>query len=97
MVTAPRVSTAGNLRMRALRRNMRCAPRASVTVTTAGNPSGTTATATLTAVRNISSGFSFSATPMSMTSPATMTPTSASNFPTLSSRRCKGVSPLSTS
>ena len=49
-VTDPRVSTAGSFRIRALRLSMRRAPRARVMVTTAGSPSGTTATAMLTAV-----------------------------------------------
>ncbi len=52
-VTEPSVSTAGSLRMRALRCNMRWAPSASVMVTTAGRPSGTMATATLTAVSSM--------------------------------------------
>ena len=54
VVTEPSVSTAGSRRMSARRRTMRCAPRASEMVTTAGSPSGTAATARLTATRNIS-------------------------------------------
>ncbi len=49
-VTEPSVSTAGSFRISALRRSIRCAPIASVKVTTAGRPSGITATATLMAV-----------------------------------------------
>ena len=52
-VTEPRVSTAGSLRMRALRRSIRCAPSDRAMVTMAGSPSGTAATAMLTAVRNM--------------------------------------------
>ncbi len=53
-VTAPSVSTAVSLRMSALRRSMRRAPSASAMVTTAGSPSGTAATARLTAVTKTS-------------------------------------------
>ena len=45
-VTEPSVSTAGSLRISALRLSILCAPIASVKVTTAGRPSGMTATAT---------------------------------------------------
>ena len=54
-VTDPSVSTAGSLRIKAFRRNIRRAPSARAIVTTAGNPSGAAATAKLTAVRNIRS------------------------------------------
>ena len=43
--TLPSVSTADSRRTRALRFTIRCAPRASEIVTTAGRASGTTATA----------------------------------------------------
>jgi len=46
--TEPRVSTAGSRRMMALRWAMRCTPIASVTVISAGRPSGITETAMLT-------------------------------------------------
>jgi hypothetical protein len=52
--TEPRVSTAGRRRMIALRRAIRCTPTASAIVTTAGSPSGITATAMPTPARNIS-------------------------------------------
>ena len=52
-VTEPRVSTAGSLRIRARRLSIRCAPNARAMVTTAGNPSGTAATARLIATMNI--------------------------------------------
>ena len=45
--TEPRVSTAGSRRMMALREAMRCTPIASVTVMSAGKPSGMTDTAML--------------------------------------------------
>ena len=51
-VTEPRVSTLGSLRTKALRRTRRCKPIASTSVTTAGRPSGTAATARLTDSRN---------------------------------------------
>ena len=53
-VTEPSVSTAGSFRMSALRFSIFCAPSARAIVTTAGSPSGTAATAMLTAVRNMS-------------------------------------------
>ena len=53
-LTAPNVSTAGSLRMIALRCAMRCTPIASVMVIMAGKPSGIAATARLTAAKNIS-------------------------------------------
>ena len=52
--TAPSVSTAGSLRIMALRQAIRCTPMASVMVIIAGSPSGIAATARLTAARNIS-------------------------------------------
>ncbi len=52
----PRVSTAASLRTRARRRAMRMTPRESATVTTAGSPSGTAATARLMDVMNNSIG-----------------------------------------
>ena len=50
----PRVSTAGSRLTMALRRAMRCTPRASTMVTMAGRPSGMAATARETAVMNMS-------------------------------------------
>ena len=91
-VTEPSVSTAGNLRISALRRSMRCDPIANVKVTTAGSPSGMTATATLIAVRTRSDADSPPIVPISTTSAATATPTSASCLPTRSRRTCNGVS-----
>ena len=51
----PRVSTAGRRLTMALRRTIRCTPRARTMVTMAGSPSGMAATARETAVRNMSS------------------------------------------
>ena len=48
-VVAPRLSTAASRRTSILWRIMRCMPRASVVVATAGRPSGTAATASDTA------------------------------------------------
>ncbi len=55
-VTAPNVSTAGSLRIMALRWAMRCTPIANVMVMMAGNPSGIAATGRLKAAKNISVG-----------------------------------------
>ncbi len=57
MLVEPSVSTAGSLRTSARRRDMRNTPSASATVTTAGSPSGTAATARLTEVINSSKGW----------------------------------------
>ena len=89
--TDPSVSTAGSLRTRALRFNIRCAPSARVNVTTAGSPSGITATATLMALRSMSETDSPPHMPMANTSAATITPARASFLPTASSRCCSGV------
>jgi hypothetical protein len=56
-VVEPSVSTTGSLRTSARRRDMRNTPSASETVTTAGSPSGTAATARLPEVMNNSKGF----------------------------------------
>ena len=91
-VTEPSVSTAGSLRIRALRRTMRCAPRARAMVTTAGRPSGTAATARLTAVRNIS--LTSLAAPDAHEQRRCATSTSApmaSHLPSSAMRRCSGV------
>ena len=54
-VVLPRVSTAGSLRMMALRLAMMDTPSARVMVTAAGKPSGIAPTARATAAMNISS------------------------------------------
>ncbi len=53
-VVLPRVSTAGSLRMIALRRAIRATPMARVMVNAAGNPSGIALTASATEAMNIS-------------------------------------------
>ncbi len=55
-VTDPSASTAGSLRIMALRRAMRWTPSASVTVMMAGNPSGIAEAIKATAIMNISAG-----------------------------------------
>ncbi len=96
-MTEPSVSTAGNLRINAWRRSIRCDPIASVNVTTAGRPSGITATATLMAVSTRSVTASPEIAPITTTASATATPRSASCLPTRSKRRCSGVCSDSTS
>ncbi len=56
-VALPKVSTAGNLRIIACRRAMRETPIASVTVTTAGKPSGMALTIKVTAASKASCKF----------------------------------------
>ena len=53
-VVEPSVSTAGSLRMMALRRAMRCTPMARAMVTTAGRPSGMAPTARAMAKMRVS-------------------------------------------
>ena len=62
-VVLPSVSTAGSLRMMALRLAMRATPIASVIVTAAGKPSGMAPTASATAAMNISAADSPRSTP----------------------------------
>ena len=90
-VTDPRVSTLGNRRTSALRAAILCTPIASTSVTTAGNPSGTAATARLTARSNTSN-----TSPPRHRSNRKMTPTITRHTPMRSrpssaSRRCNGV------
>jgi hypothetical protein len=70
---------------------------ANVNVTTAGRPSGMTATATLMAVRTRSVADSPAIAPITTTASATTTPSSASCLPTRSRRCCSGVGSDSTS
>ena len=85
-VTDPRVSTAGSLRINALRRSIRCAPSARVMVTTAGNPSGTAATAIAIAVKNSSFRSSPRSNPRTKTTPTMATAATASPFPSCAIR-----------
>jgi len=91
VVTDPRVSTAGSLRMRAFRRIMRCAPRARQMVTMAGNPSGTAATARATAMMNISSTAPPSSKPSTKTRPTRTKQAMASHLPSSAILRWSGV------
>ncbi len=95
-VTEPSVSTAGSLRISAWRFNIRCEPIAKVNVTTAGSPSGMTATATLIAVRTRSVADSPAIAPITTTASATRTPSAASCLPTRSRRTWSGVGSDST-
>jgi hypothetical protein len=76
--------------------SIRCEPMARVRVTTAGRPSGTTATIVEMAVNSTSSTDSPLASPSPATTAATPTPNTASSRPTRSRRRCSGVSVCST-
>ena len=88
-----RVSTAGRLRMRAWRLSMRRAPSASVTVTTAGRPSGIAATATLMAVTIMSRTCSPRATPVAKITAEAAAATTATARASRARRRCSGVGP----
>jgi hypothetical protein len=86
VVIEPSDSTATSLRISARRFNMRCAPNARLIVTTAGKPSGTAATARLTAVKNMVRGSSPRAIPMPKTIVTTIKATIASQRASPSSR-----------
>ena len=92
-VTDPSVSTAGSRRISALRADIRRAPKASASVTTAGSDSGTAATTRLIAVITISSTPWPRASPSASTMAHSATATTASARPTPARRRCSGVSP----
>ncbi len=95
-VTEPSVSTAGSLRISALRLSMRCAPSASAMVTTAGRPSGTAATAIAIAVSSISTGSSPRSRPSENTTTTIASAATASARPSCSMRRWSGVCSLET-
>jgi hypothetical protein len=86
-VTEPSDSTAGNRGMSAWRFNIRWAPSASAMVTTAGKPSGTTATAMLTAVKNIKRISSPRSSPKTKMSPMIASDATAMERPKRSRRR----------
>jgi hypothetical protein len=92
-VTDPSVSTAGSRLISALRADIRRAPSASASVSTAGSDSGTAATTRLIAVITISSTPWPRASPTASTMAHSATATTASTRPTPASRRCSGVSP----
>jgi hypothetical protein len=97
MISAePSVSTAARWRMMAFRRAMRCTPRESTAVTTAGSPSGTAATASATPRMSTSKIARALRTSSIRRIVATITTAIAttirpSNRPTRSSSRCSGV------
>ncbi len=92
----PSVSTAGSLRIRALRLTIRCTPIASEIVTTAGSASGTAATPRAMPKMNIS----MNGWPRSSPRPTMMATTTsvalASVLPTRSRLSWSGVRPVST-
>ncbi|OQA08075.1 MAG: hypothetical protein BWY65_01625 [Firmicutes bacterium ADurb.Bin373] len=90
-VAVPSVSTAGSLLIIAWRRLILVTPRASTMVTTAGNPSGTAATARLIATMNISSKFSPRHSPIINTRTTIDAAAIPSVFPSLPNLCCKGV------
>lgn len=103
VVTEPSVPTDGRRRTSACTATMRRAPRASSTVTTAGNASGMAATARLMAVRAMSSGASPRSTPTTKITTkitAQMPSTAiAKRLPNAARRSCSGMlrSPVSSS
>ncbi|OPZ73738.1 MAG: hypothetical protein BWY80_00851 [Firmicutes bacterium ADurb.Bin456] len=90
-VAAPNVSTAGSFLIIALRRLILVTPRASTMVTTAGNPSGTAATARLMAIMNISSRSRPRHNPTKKTKITMIPATIPSMPPSLPSLCCRGV------
>ncbi len=96
-VVEPSVSTAGSLRISALRPAIRRTPKAKATVSTTGRPSGTTATARATATRNISPRSRPRASPMSTATSAEPRTASAMTLANALIRSCSGVSPPSCS
>ena len=96
-VTEPSVSTAGSFRIRARRASIRCEPRARVTVTTAGSPSGIAATARLTAERNSSTGSSPRNSPIPKRRATIASASSARFLPRSAIRRWSGVASRRTS
>ena len=99
-VTLPRVSTLGSRRTNAFLATIRCRPIAKTTVTTAGSPSGTAATARLTARRstsvNVPSAHIAPSPRCRQTSSPKITATTARETtirirPSSVSRRCSGV------
>ncbi len=90
-VAAPNVSTAGSLRIIALRLLIFWTPRAKTIVTIAGRPSGIAATAKLTAVINISSGGKPRKTPTTNIKATITRIARPSFFPKTSNFRWSGV------
>ena len=90
-VTEPRPSTAGRRRIRAARCTMRWVPIARVTVITAGNPSGTIATAIESATSSRLSGSWPRSRPRATTTATRARALITSTLASPSSRSCKGV------
>ncbi|OPZ74602.1 MAG: hypothetical protein BWY80_00527 [Firmicutes bacterium ADurb.Bin456] len=90
-VVLPRASTADNLRTTALRRAIRCTPKASATVTMAGIPSGMAPTARLTPVRRVFSRLLPCARLITEMAPTEAITSRVIFCPTHSIRRCSGV------
>ncbi len=91
-VVEPSVSTDDRRRISAWRAIISRMPNARVTVTTAGKPSGTAATARLTAMMNISSGGTPRSQPTRKTTPQMANVPQPSAFPSWFNRLCSGVS-----
>ncbi len=87
----PSVSTAGNLRMIALRRAIRCTPRARTIVTIAGRPSGMAATARLIPAKNIVKTCSPRYIPIKVTRVQTRRQIMIRYLPSCPSLTCSGV------
>mmetsp|Transcript_17779 Transcript_17779/g.62712 ORF Transcript_17779/g.62712 Transcript_17779/m.62712 type:complete len:246 (-) Transcript_17779:269-1006(-) len=90
-VVHPSASTAGSFFTTALCLLMRSTPSASVTVTTTGRPSGMAATASETAIWNISSSSRPCTRPITTMTPMTANDMYDSCSPSLSMRVCSGV------
>ncbi len=96
-VAQPSVSTAASLRAMARLCAMRCMPMPSVTVTTAGSPSGMAATASAMEVSTISISASPRRSPMAKMTPMTPPAMAVKRLPSPSSWICSGVGPGSAS
>ena len=90
-VVEPSVSTAASFRSSACRRAMRITPSDSATVTTAGKPSGTAATARLIDVRKSSAGAVPRISPRPNSNPTMPSVAQSRIRPNESSFRCNGV------
>jgi len=90
-VTHPSVSTLGSRRTSALRAAIRCTPSANTSVTTAGSPSGTAATAKLTDRNNTSHTLPDRSSSSPEITATIAKQTATSTRPSSSSRRWSGV------
>ena len=87
----PRASTAGSLRIMALRRAMRATPMASVTVSAAGSPSGIIATASAIAAVKVSTADWPRSTPTTKATTARARITYSTTWLNWAMRRVSGV------